>query len=487
MGACAMLSILLAMAMVGCENFSPLEDFIAKDHLRSGSFQYPIKIPTKIPTCIDTQANIPESMQTPYNRIVKTNSEVHFELVNHDTVTMAAVIRTLPEELQLPRDLTSEEDENIQFHHMQPGIPRFISSRSPAVEPIFSHMLISPDMLRGSTTLDRLYGRSGIDSFGRQRIVVVEVLHERIISSHFVVRTAMLSTADIRYTVGVTQESGHHQLQPAAVTVMSPEYAKEHAELIRLIGEVAGDVCKRFLRIATCGRLTECYHADDEGLSALDDFSGLHVDHDDDPTRYTVLLGLSHMPVDYWPAQFVLAALREYCVLEPFAVLIFPGVQPHKGLAPTLRNPPASPSSAVSTSAMDTECYIYSRLNVVAYPKRYMTEEAPIRLKVDYDGFQLHYKGLASFGTLRNLHEFFACQDMWLSVRAARHTMNPSVTLPGSSSTTISSTTAKPLKFLSEDRSPYSLAAKWRYSLLVSPNISPAKLALRKSTKWPVN
>ena len=225
----------------------------------------------------------------------------------------------------------------------------------------------------------------------------------------------------------------------------------------------------------------------DEGLSALDDFSGLHVDHDDDPTRYTVLLGLSHMPVDYWPAQFVLAALREYCVLEPFAVLIFPGVQPHKGLAPTLRNPPASPSSAVSTSAMDTECYIYSRLNVVAYPKRYMTEEAPIRLKVDYDGFQLHYKGLASFGTLRNLHEFFACQDMWLSVRAARHTMNPSVTLPGSSSTTISSTTAKPLKFLSEDRSPYSLAAKWRYSLLVSPNISPAKLALHKSTKWPVN
>ena len=83
-------------------------------------------------------------MQTPYNRIVKTNGEVHFELVDHDTATMAAMIRTL---LRLPRVLASEEDESIQFHHMQPGIPRFISG-SPAAEPIFSHMLISPDMLR---------------------------------------------------------------------------------------------------------------------------------------------------------------------------------------------------------------------------------------------------------------------------------------------------------------------------------------------------
>ncbi len=391
-------------------------------------------------------------MQTPYNRIVKTNGEVHFELVDHDIATMAAMIRTLPEELQLPRDLTSEEDESIQFHHMQPGFPRFIFSGSPAAEPIFSHMLISPDMLRGSTTLDRLreiryrllrktaHSGGGGGSAWEDHIRSLRGAHCN-------------AKRGGHYTVGVTQESGHHRLQPAAATVMSPEYAKENAELVRLIGKVAGDVCRRFLPIATCSRLTERYHADvsiglghhdnmfvstvqinitphDEGLSALGDFSGLHVDHDDDPTRYTVLLGLSHMPMDYWPGRFVLAALREYCVLEPFAVLIFPGVQPHKGLAPALRDPPASPSSAVSTSAMDAERYIHSRLNIVAYPKRYMTEEAPIRLKVDYDGFQLHYKGLASFGTLRNLHEFFARRDMWLSVRAARHTMNPSVIIP---------------------------------------------------------
>ncbi len=61
-------------------------------------------------------------------------------------------------------------------------------------------------------------------------------------------------------------------------------------------------------------------------------FDSLHVDHTDDPARYTYLLFLSHQLPNVIPGRFCLPLQQEYCIPRLFTVLIFKGMHPHVGL-----------------------------------------------------------------------------------------------------------------------------------------------------------
>ena len=121
-------------------------------------------------------------------------------------------------------------------------------------------------------------------------------------------RARSLSGKEAHFTIGPTQECGHQHILPSAFTVANPEYAVENAYLVSLIGQAVADICERFIPKETRDRLIDRYHADvtlgvghhenrftssvqanitkpDGGLDDLSDFSQLHVDHDDDPTR----------------------------------------------------------------------------------------------------------------------------------------------------------------------------------------------------------
>ncbi|KAG9245060.1 hypothetical protein BJ878DRAFT_479578 [Calycina marina] len=98
----------------------------------------------------------------------------------------------------------------------------------------------------------------------------------------------------------------------------------------------------------------------------------LHIDHNDDKRRWTVLLSMDNTPPNHWPGRTLLTDLRLYAVMAPLTALVFPGVRPHFSLPPvpmgsSMRAEYTSPVRGIAD--LDPSEFLYLRVKVVSYPK----------------------------------------------------------------------------------------------------------------------
>lgn len=110
---------------------------------------------------------------------------------------------------------------------------------------------------------------------------------------------------------------------------------------------------------------------------SIKQFGRLHVDSNDAPTRYTVLLNLSNFPENFFPGRMNITSAKVTCISAPFTALVFPGVHPHvaSGIGPYSdlvgENSPLRyhPPTDVFLPKLPEDTP-YNRIVLVAYPKR---------------------------------------------------------------------------------------------------------------------
>ena len=117
---------------------------------------------------------------------------------------------------------------------------------------------------------------------------------------------------------------------------------------------------------------------------------GSHIDKHDDPMSLSVLICLSLLPPLTDPGKFYLGETREWCLLQPFSVLIFRGTGPHGGTQAVPRH----------LKVDDEEM----RITIILYPqKQFVNRTVGVLLPCDKVNKVADYSffndGRACFGT----------------------------------------------------------------------------------------
>jgi hypothetical protein len=153
----------------------------------------------------------------------------------------------------------------------------------------------------------------------------------------------------------------------------------------------------------------------------------LHIDKDDSPRNYTVLLSLTNIPEGHWPGRTLYVDLRLYTVMAPMTVFIFKGCRSHMSLGPRPMNGSTRKAyqPAAEVPKLDPAGFIYSRITAIVYPKDFvlLNSATHVRSTTPRDFFgkegiatnnpEVLPVALAAFGTLENQWGFqaqsFAC------------------------------------------------------------------------------
>jgi len=130
-----------------------------------------------------------------------------------------------------------------------------------------------------------------------------------------------------------------------------------------------------------------------------------YFDKNDEPSLWSVLLFLSHLPDNYHPGILAVYSTRVCCPCETYGAVVFTGTHPHsgsgKGPLPSNYSKPPKPAHLLNIPPLPAHLP-YTRLHAVGYPRNNNIEARERQVNDELD----QPSALGAFGTAQNWAEW---------------------------------------------------------------------------------
>jgi hypothetical protein len=275
---------------------------------------------------------------------------------------MQKMAQAMPSLMKAARPLTSEEEIGIGYYEMDPGRKRYVCGPGDGDQRVLSHVFVDESMVIFAGAREVIEEKQAILLHKTREAAgqVVLDFKEKLKSFR---SPDNIENRGRAITFGPTIARGQHKIAPAKhiqlacdndsnmrtkITKLSTLFAEASHSIFRqhLDGNYI-DLYKRRFSVdcvlafghhenifTTTSQINYSSPQGGDLQRDLPTFGGLHVDHTDDPARYTCLLFLSNLKPSVFPGRFCLPLQREYCIPTPFTALIFKGTHLHVGLPP---------------------------------------------------------------------------------------------------------------------------------------------------------
>ncbi|KAF5874907.1 putative transcription factor c2h2 protein [Botrytis fragariae] len=312
---------------------------------------------------------------------------------------LAKLSSTIPPELDVGRQHTDEELNDIGYIRLEPGVCHFVAAPNAPDGKRFDHAYLSAVEIEKAGLLDRLV-KVREKMLHRDFQPKLHTTMAKVRSRKFMEDRAKI------YELGITvqKRTGRHSIQNG---VILRDYAdRDNRDLTVELTSIANALLETYapgMKDEFRAKLN--YLEIDEGMDGLRKFGQGHIDERDHPNMFTVLFFLGNPPPDYHVGNFALLGERTVCPTAPLSALVFSGKRWNAGIAPrrydadtpaSLRyvSPVQIPELPAGTPLM--------RLSVVAYPNRRMTDVHPQEL-----GYELFTSaGSACFQSQKKYQEW---------------------------------------------------------------------------------
>ncbi|KAF7892349.1 uncharacterized protein EAF01_010429 [Botrytis porri] len=334
---------------------------------------------------------------------------------------LAKLSCTIPPELDVGRQHTDEELNEIGYIRLEPGVCHFVAAPNAPDGKRFDHAYLSATEIEKVGLLNRLVQvREKMlhpDLQPKLHTTMAKVRSRKVMEGHAKI-----------YELGITvqKRTGRHSIQNGVI--LRSDVDRDNRDLVVELTSIANAILETYapgmrdefrakrrlqrppLTIGadennTITSIQVNYLEIDEGMDGLRKFGHGHIDERDHANMFTVLFFLGNPPPDYHVGSFVLLGERTVCPTAPLSALVFSGKSWHAGIAPrrydadtpaSLRyvSPVLIPELPAGTPLM--------RLSVVAYPNRRMMDLHPQEL-----GYELFTSaGSACFQSQKKYQEW---------------------------------------------------------------------------------
>ncbi|KAF7887295.1 hypothetical protein EAF00_009589 [Botryotinia globosa] len=310
---------------------------------------------------------------------------------------LAKLSSTIRPELDVGRQHTDEELNEIGYIWLGPGVCHFVAAPNAPDGKRFDHTYLSVAEIEKAGLLDRLV-KVREKMLHRDFQPKLHATMTKVRSRKFMEDRAKI------YELGITvqKRTGRHSIQNGVI--IRKDGDRDNRDLIVELTSIANALLETYAP-GMKDDIQANYLEIDEGMDGLRKFGHGHVDERDHANMFTVLFFLGNPPSDYHVGNFALLGERTICPTAPLSALVFSGKRWHAGIAPRRYDADTPVSlryvSPVPIPELPTETPLM-RLFVVAYPSRRMIDVHPQEL-----GYELFTSaGSACFQSQKKYQEW---------------------------------------------------------------------------------